>query len=61
MADYRNTSGILIDDGPYGATIEIEESTRVDPWLVRQAQREAAECRERLARFSRRERPESDD
>jgi hypothetical protein len=61
MADYRNTSGIVIDDGPYGATIEIEDSSRVDPWLVRQAQREAAECRERLARFSRRERPGSDD
>lgn len=56
MADYRNTSGIVVDDGAYGVTIEIEDSTRVDPWIVRQAQREAAACTERLAAFSRRDR-----
>lgn len=56
MADYRNASGIVVDDGPYGATIEIEESSRVDPWIVRQARREAAACTERLAAFSRRDR-----
>jgi hypothetical protein len=59
MADYRNSSGIAIDDGPYGATITIEDSSRVDPWIVRQAQREAAACTERLAEFSRRDRPTS--
>ena len=53
MADYRNSSGIVIEDGPYGPTIEIEDSSRVDPWIVRQAEREAASCRERLAAFSR--------
>ena len=57
MADYRNSSGIVLADGPYGATIEIEDSSRVDPWIVRQAQREAAACRERLAAFSRLDRP----
>ncbi len=56
MADYRNTSGIVIDDGPYGPTITIEDSSRVDPWIIRQAQREAASCTERLAEFSRRDR-----
>jgi hypothetical protein len=56
MADYRNTSGIAIDDGPYGPTITIEDSSRVDPWIIRQAQREAASCTERLAEFSRRDR-----
>ena len=55
MADYRNSSGIVVDDGPYGATIEIEDSSRVDPWIVRQARREEAACRERLAEFSRRD------
>ena len=59
MADYRNTSGIVIDDGPYGPTITIEDSSRVDPWIVRQAQREAISCTERLAEFSRRDRPAS--
>ena len=57
MADYRNSSGIVLEDGPYGETIEIEDSSRVDPWIVRQAEREAAACRERLAAFSRLDRP----
>jgi len=53
LADYRNGSGIVLDDGPYGTTIAIEDSSRVDPWIVRQAERERAECGERLAAFSR--------
>ena len=57
MADYRNSSGIVLEDGPYGATIAIEDSSRVDPWIVRQAEREAAACRERLVAFSRLDRP----
>jgi hypothetical protein len=57
MADYRNGSGIAIDDGPLGPTITIEDSSRVDPWIVRQARREAASCTERLDEFSRRDRP----
>lgn len=59
MADYRNSSGIVVDTGPYGPTITIEDSSRVDPWIVRQARREAASCTERLAEFSRRDRPMS--
>jgi hypothetical protein len=59
MADYRNSSGIVVEDGPHGATVTIEDSSRVDPWIVRQAQREAASCTERLAEFSRRDRPTS--
>jgi len=53
MADYRNTSGIVLDDGEYGATVEIEDSTRVDPWIVRQVERELVACGERLHAFSR--------
>lgn len=56
LADYRNASGIVLDDGPTGATLTIEDSTRVDPWITRQAARLAAECREALAAFSRRDR-----
>ena len=59
MTDYRNGSGIMIEDGPLGTTLEIEDSSRVDPWIVRQARREAASCTERLAEFSRRDRPVS--
>jgi hypothetical protein len=57
IADYRSQAGIVVDDGPYGATIEIEDSSRVDPWIVRQVEREVAACRERLAAFSRLDRP----
>ncbi len=53
MADYRNSSGIVIEDGPYGQTVTLEDSSRVDPWIVRQVQREVVACRERLAAFSR--------
>ena len=59
MADYRNASGIVVEDGPLGPTLTIEDSSRVDPWIVRQAQRAATSCTERLAEFSRRDRPTS--
>jgi hypothetical protein len=59
MSDYRNSAGIVLEEGPLGPTIAIEDSSRVDPWIVRQAQREAAACTERLAEFSRRDRPAS--
>ena len=55
MTDYRNGSGIVIDDGPYGPTVAIEDSSRVDPWIVRQANREADACQALLAEFSRRD------
>jgi len=55
MADYRNASGIVLEDGPYGPTLVLEESSRVDPWIVGQALREAAACRLRLAEFARRD------
>ena len=61
MTDYRNSSGIIVEDGPSGPTLTIEDSSRVDPWIVRQAAREAASCTERLAEFSRRDRPSSGD
>lgn len=60
MADYRNSSGIVLEDGPNGAILTIEDSSRVDPWIVRQSQRVAADCTERLAEFSRRDRPSGD-
>jgi hypothetical protein len=56
MADYRNASGIVVEDGPYGPTVTIEDSTRVDPWIVGQARRAYAACQARLAEFSRRDR-----
>jgi hypothetical protein len=56
LADYRNQTGIVIDEGPSGVTVAIEDSSRVDPWIARQAQRLADSCRDVLAEFSRRDR-----
>ncbi len=56
MADYRNTSGIVLDELNGVETLTIEDSSRVDPWIVRQAERAAAACREALVEFSRRDR-----
>ena len=58
MADYRNASGIVLDEGDdaAGASVTIEDSSRVDPWIARQAQRLHAACREVLDDFSRRDR-----
>ena len=60
MADYRNASGIVVADGEYGPIIEVEDSTRVDPWIVRQVERELAACRERLVAFSRLDRADGE-
>ena len=56
LSDYRNSSGIIIDDSPAGATLAIEDSSRVDPWIARQAQRLASECAAILDEFSRQQR-----
>ena len=60
MADYRNSSGIVLADSDYGPTVAIEDSSRVDPWIVRQVERVAAEAREALAAFSRMDRIAAD-
>jgi hypothetical protein len=57
MADYRNVSGIVLDEIDGLATVTIEDTTRVDPWIARQAQRAATDCRDGLLEFSRRDRP----
>jgi hypothetical protein len=57
MADYRNASGIVVEDGPSGPVVTLEDSSRVDPWITGQAQREEATCREALDEFARRDRP----
>jgi len=57
MSDYRNATGVVIEDEDGRPTVLIEDSTRVDPWIVRQAERQVARCREILDTFSRRDRP----
>ena len=52
LSDYRNRDGIVLADGPAGPELTIEDSSRVDPWIVRQAQRLRATCDERLREFA---------
>ena len=60
MADYRNASGIVLADGAYGPTVTIEDSSRVNPWIVRQVERAASEARAALDAFSRMDRVAAD-
>ncbi len=61
MADYRNSSGIVLDEsGMYGPAVTIEDSSRVDSWIVRQVAREVAACRRALDHFSRLDRLSGD-
>ena len=55
MADFRNASGIVLEEGLYGPTLTLEGATRMSTWLVGQARRVEAECRQELAAFSLRE------
>ncbi|HEY8167868.1 MAG: hypothetical protein ACHQ02_05165 [Candidatus Limnocylindrales bacterium] len=52
LADYRTVDGIRIGDDDAGGTVEIEDSVRVDPWIVRQVERLAVTCHERLRAFA---------
>jgi hypothetical protein len=52
LTDYRNTSGIVLQEGVAGPEIIVEDSARVDPWIVRQVERLLVRCRERLRAFA---------
>ena len=52
IADYRNVEGIVLDEDMTGPTLTVEDTSRVDPWIVRQVERLAGECRERLRAFA---------
>ena len=52
LADFRTSHGIVLREGHAGAEIELEDSSRVDPWIVRQVDRLRAECLERLRAFA---------
>ena len=52
IADYQSAEGIRLGEDVSGPTVEIEATSRVDPWIVRQVERLAAACRERLRAFA---------
>ena len=39
MVDYRTADGIELVEGLDGPSVRLEDSSRVDPWIVRQAHR----------------------
>jgi hypothetical protein len=52
IADYRTVEGIVLGEDSAGPTVTVEDSARVDPWIVRQTDRLVGECRERLRAFA---------
>ena len=52
LSDYRNSDGIVLQDGAAGPLVTIEDSPRVDGWIARQAARLADSCTERLRAFA---------
>jgi hypothetical protein len=52
LSDYRNSDGIVLEDGPAGPQVTVEDTSRVDGWIARQAQRLAGSCTERLRAFA---------
>jgi hypothetical protein len=55
QTDFRTRDGIMLEEGPAGEELTLEDSSRLEPWLVRQVERLAAECRQRLRDFARQE------
>ena len=53
MADYRTVDGIQLGSDSYGPTVTIEDSSRVDPWMVLQVRALADRCHARLRDFAR--------
>jgi len=52
LSDYRNSDGIVLEDGDAGALVTVEDSPRVDGWIARQVARLADSCTERLRAFA---------
>ena len=53
IADFRTQQGFDLAEGTAGDELTIEDSSRIEPWLVRQVERYAAECQRRLNAFAR--------
>jgi hypothetical protein len=53
IADFRTQAGFELADGAAGEELTIEDSPRVEAWLVRQVERLESACRDRLRAFAR--------
>jgi len=52
LSDFRSASGIEVTDGVAGPELVIEDTARIEPWLVRQVTRLSGACTERLRIFA---------
>ncbi|HTS14994.1 MAG TPA: hypothetical protein VMH24_04960 [Candidatus Sulfotelmatobacter sp.] len=52
LSDYRNSDGIAFDEDATGPTVTVEDTSRVDPWMIRQVARLRDECELRLRAFA---------
>src|SRR5919109_4470934 len=52
MADYRNAEGIVLGSDASGETVTVEDTSRVDPWIVRQVERLIDACERDLRAFA---------
>jgi len=55
VADFRTSPGFELTSGERGDELTIEDSVRAGPWLARQVERLAAQCRDELRAFARKE------
>jgi len=52
MADYRTVDSIRLEEGAHGPELTLEDSGRIEAWIVRQVERLCAMCTERLRAFA---------
>ena len=52
-ADFRTQLGFDVSEGQAGEEMTLEDSARIEPWLVRQVERYAEQCGDRLREFAR--------
>jgi hypothetical protein len=53
ISDFRTQQGFDLAEGSAGDELTIEDSSRVEQWLIRQVDRYAQECEQRLRSFAR--------
>jgi hypothetical protein len=52
-SDFRTSTGIQLAEGIHGGELTLEDSARIEQWLITQVERYATACRERLRAFAR--------
>jgi len=51
-SDFRTQRGFDLSEGSAGEELTLEDSSRIEGWLVRQVERYANQCQQRLSEFA---------